>query len=61
MEQVSKVFPRRGELPALYELETSLCPCVTGSYADNLLGGYLLDNQCVKNEELKGDSVSGFK
>ena len=61
VEQVSKVFPRRGELPALYELETSLCPCVTGSYADNLLGGYLLDNQCVKNEELKGDSVSGFK
>lgn len=33
------------ELPALYELETSLRPCVTGSYADYFRGGYLLDAQ----------------
>lgn len=39
-----------GELLALYELETSLCHCVTGSYACNVWGGYLLETQKNSNK-----------
>lgn len=38
----------RSELPALYELETSLCLCAAGNYVDYFRGGgYLLDLQKV--------------
>lgn len=42
-----------GELLALYELETSLCPCFTWSYANYVLGGQIFDSERVKSEELK--------
>ena len=53
MEPVAQGVSCCGELPALYELETGLCPCASGSYADYFRGGYLLDAQVVKSEGLK--------
>lgn len=41
------------QLFAVHEFQTSLCSCVTGSYARNLWGGDLLDKQAVNSEELK--------
>ena len=54
MESGAQGVSRHSELPALYELETCLCPCVAGSYADYVLGGgQIFDSERVKNEELK--------
>lgn len=53
MEPVAQGVSRCGELPALYELETCFCPCVTGSYANYVLGGQIFDSERVKSEELK--------
>lgn len=52
---MAKGIPRCGELPALYELETSVFPCITGGNADNLLGGQIFDKEefRVKIEELE--------
>ena len=42
-------------------MEASLCPCVTGSYANNLPGGgYLLDSQAVTSEVSKVNGSSNF-
>ncbi len=45
-----------GKLLALYELETYVCPCVTGNYAGYVWGGYVLDKQVVNSEKLKDKS-----
>lgn len=42
------------QLCAVHEFQTSLCPCVTGSYPNYVLwGGYLFDNERVKCRWLK--------
>ena len=44
------------QLCAVHEFQTCLCPCVTGSCTNYVLGGYLLDKQAVNSEELKDKS-----
>lgn len=45
VQPVAEGFSCNCKLSALYELETSLCHCAAGSYADYFRGGYLLDAQ----------------
>lgn len=49
MEPMAQGVSHIGELPALYELETYVCPCVTGNYAGNVWGGgmCLIDKQLI--------------
>ena len=44
---MEEMVSNRSELFALYELETSVCSCVTGSYANYVWGGYLLGSQQI--------------
>lgn len=41
------------KLCAVHEFQACLCPCVTGSYPNYVLGGYLFDNERVKSRGLK--------
>ena len=47
-----------GELLALYELETSVCPCAAGSYVIYFRwGGYLFDSQQFINNKRKKNKL----
>ena len=59
---MAKGFSSRSKLSALYELETSICPCFAGSYTSYFLGGaFVKYSEYCKEEEVYRMALSTIR